>query len=67
MSNLVAGKKAAAVKAIDDYVKVGNGRAFVFLVLMIFDDRRPIKSWEWEAGAPLFLQWNDLASGSMCC
>ena len=26
MSNLAAGKKAAAVKAVDDYVKVGDGK-----------------------------------------
>ena len=71
MSNLAAGKKAAAVKAVDDYVKVGEGggRPFMFLVMIScnLDDRRPIKSWEWGAAAPLFLQWNDLASGSMCC
>lgn len=55
MSDLAAGKKAAAVKAIDDYVKVYNLTLLqVFMLCFPLFACRIIRTWEWGVAAPLY-------------
>ena len=70
MSDLAAGKKAAAVKAVNDYVKVGAsvinswtvGVQVLFNIKLVDNLFRLIRNLELVAVAPLCLQWSDLAS-----
>lgn len=63
MSDLAAGKKAAAVKAVDDFVKVGDCWVLRSKSLYWWLHRL-IRSWELVAEAQLCLQWSDLVSDS---